>query len=447
MGKIHRGCQSSGSVFLAFPPSCSLPPPPKARTQMWSAAARTTTIQSMDDTLFGPENASRGHLVIAIPAYDDAPKTATVPANLAQSERNPAQSTPQKVRHVLPCRICGKEVLGANMKRHEKVHTGERPHVCMYPDCGWAFAQKHTLSKHIAAKHSIPHGAGTDSSGRSTQGDSDSALSGALPAFGSAAALHSPTQPRLVIRIPARPRPKVVLRIPSRANLKAQMRIHASPTPSDSDSSALSSPPDSDVEMGSESPSPEMDESDTSAVTAVERASSSSSQLGSWQDPSEPMSPLSSVPSTPSLTRSSSPSESLELQTDSGSGSSSRNLKLYHPYQRPGKPLASPSLPTKLPPVSAGPALSSMLLEAETPSPLSGAIATSAPSPEASDSIPPGAPAGRRPRIAGPPFVHAQQRMVVPPRLLTAPGRAAVALKLAAMFPRSFDITQTPTHI
>ena len=45
------------------------------------------------------------------------------------------------------CRYCGKQFRrSCDRKRHERIHTGERPYVCK--QCGWKFGDCSNLRKH-----------------------------------------------------------------------------------------------------------------------------------------------------------------------------------------------------------------------------------------------------------------------------------------------------------
>ncbi|KEZ40350.1 Uncharacterized protein SAPIO_CDS8197 [Scedosporium apiospermum] len=59
------------------------------------------------------------------------------------------QPAPQPPVKAYPCSTCGKGFARrSDLARHERIHTGHRPHVCDYPDCGKQFIQRSALTVH-----------------------------------------------------------------------------------------------------------------------------------------------------------------------------------------------------------------------------------------------------------------------------------------------------------
>ncbi|KAM7207473.1 zinc finger protein with KRAB and SCAN domains 3 [Naviculisporaceae sp. PSN 640] len=86
-------------------------------------------------------NANMGQMPMGLPG---------VPPNLAHamhpSYKPEAPPPPPKA---YPCSTCGKGFARrSDLARHERIHSGIRPHVCEYPNCGKQFIQRSALTVH-----------------------------------------------------------------------------------------------------------------------------------------------------------------------------------------------------------------------------------------------------------------------------------------------------------
>lgn len=60
----------------------------------------------------------------------------------------PKTENPPPVK-AYPCSTCGKGFARrSDLARHERIHSGHRPHVCDYPNCGKQFIQRSALTVH-----------------------------------------------------------------------------------------------------------------------------------------------------------------------------------------------------------------------------------------------------------------------------------------------------------
>ncbi|CAN3356828.1 hypothetical protein DICA3_C06040 [Diutina catenulata] len=67
------------------------------------------------------------------------------PSSIQQS--SPLPVTPSKRRHL--CKICQRSfTTSGHLARHNRIHTGERKHVCPWPTCGSRFARQDNCMQH-----------------------------------------------------------------------------------------------------------------------------------------------------------------------------------------------------------------------------------------------------------------------------------------------------------
>ncbi|KAL7817630.1 hypothetical protein V8C44DRAFT_355761 [Trichoderma aethiopicum] len=72
------------------------------------------------------------------------------PPQQQQQQQQPQQpQQPQAPVKAYPCSTCGKGFARrSDLARHERIHTGVRPHVCDYPKCNKQFIQRSALTVH-----------------------------------------------------------------------------------------------------------------------------------------------------------------------------------------------------------------------------------------------------------------------------------------------------------
>ncbi|KAF2460615.1 hypothetical protein BDY21DRAFT_280746 [Lineolata rhizophorae] len=80
------------------------------------------------------------------PHYQPQVQQAEQPAQQPNGRANGGESGPPKA---FACSTCGKGFARrSDLARHERIHSGIRPHVCDYPGCGKQFIQRSALTVH-----------------------------------------------------------------------------------------------------------------------------------------------------------------------------------------------------------------------------------------------------------------------------------------------------------
>ncbi|PNY28208.1 Zinc finger protein with KRAB and SCAN domains 3 [Tolypocladium capitatum] len=95
------------------------------------------------------------HMPTSIPAamtmaaYQDMPGGMSSVPNMAMQQMSHQAQHPQPPLKAYPCSTCGKGFARrSDLARHERIHTGVRPHICDYPECGKMFIQRSALTVH-----------------------------------------------------------------------------------------------------------------------------------------------------------------------------------------------------------------------------------------------------------------------------------------------------------
>ncbi|KAF5525356.1 Zinc finger protein with KRAB and SCAN domains 3 [Colletotrichum aenigma] len=86
-----------------------------------------------------------------VPVSHMAPILPGIPQEMSQhmGYKAPEQQAPQQPTKAYPCSTCGKGFARrSDLARHERIHSGIRPHVCDFPNCGKQFIQRSALTVH-----------------------------------------------------------------------------------------------------------------------------------------------------------------------------------------------------------------------------------------------------------------------------------------------------------
>jgi len=73
-----------------------------------------------------------------------------------EANQRDGTAKPERVDGYYPCPYEGCEIRSPTphrLQEHERTHTGERPYECPVANCGWAFAKRSTIKKHVLQIH------------------------------------------------------------------------------------------------------------------------------------------------------------------------------------------------------------------------------------------------------------------------------------------------------
>ncbi|KAH0544550.1 hypothetical protein FGG08_001322 [Glutinoglossum americanum] len=130
----ERGVSPHSSEHSSFGSGRSIPQPLHASTLMVAASTNPMQYQHSIPTLntnLGDDN----HTIVDTPM---------------QNVRGPGRPSSGDAAHkAFPCGSCGKGFARrSDLARHERIHSGIRPHVCEYPGCNKQFIQRSALTVH-----------------------------------------------------------------------------------------------------------------------------------------------------------------------------------------------------------------------------------------------------------------------------------------------------------
>lgn len=91
------------------------------------------------------------HVSNQMPGYPEMPGVTSMPSVPVQQmpQPQPPRSAPTQPTKSYPCSTCTKQFARrSDLARHERIHSGHRPHMCDYPNCGKQFIQRSALTVH-----------------------------------------------------------------------------------------------------------------------------------------------------------------------------------------------------------------------------------------------------------------------------------------------------------
>lgn len=138
-----------------------------AITPAWSPLPTTVsrTSENLDESQLNRSLSPRDASFSVIQRDRDSPTVSGLPAFSAfqvRSLQHPSRSPVGRLRTTRDdglssksvCQFCGAELAGtANLKRHMRIHTGERPYQCIH--CGRLFSISSNLKRHVISVHKM----------------------------------------------------------------------------------------------------------------------------------------------------------------------------------------------------------------------------------------------------------------------------------------------------
>ncbi|KYK54956.1 zinc finger domain-containing protein [Drechmeria coniospora] len=101
---------------------------------------------SMQPTMHMPTSIPN---TLAMNTYHDMSGAISHVTSMSLHHLPPHQPQPEQPLKAYPCSTCGKAFARrSDLARHERIHSGVRPHVCEYPNCGKQFIQRSALTVH-----------------------------------------------------------------------------------------------------------------------------------------------------------------------------------------------------------------------------------------------------------------------------------------------------------
>jgi DNA-directed RNA polymerase subunit RPC12/RpoP len=116
----------------------------------YSGPRATLDAMSMHRSYPSP-NAIHNPMHMSDPSMGGSMMLPSLPPNIHHmaAQGMPQDHLQQAPEKAYPCSTCGKRFARrSDLARHERIHSGHRPHVCEYPNCGKQFIQRSALTVH-----------------------------------------------------------------------------------------------------------------------------------------------------------------------------------------------------------------------------------------------------------------------------------------------------------